>query len=983
MEREVPRAWVRVTARLRPDGIVALDAIDDRGRRADGPPDHLRPSTWGPEWTSKPAASTTSWTLAFSSRLVQMILGVSERLGDFRSETWEPAAPLFVDAEDAIAALPLGDAILAAIGAEQVSHNLGSLGDRRSIVVATMPPGGPSAPAPRFALPLRITAVGMAGQDTMLDLRARNLAWLRSVDFEPVERAPAEVTLLPAVDVAGDMLALGGADVTIAHRDDLALLRSIPKGEVALAIVLTDGAGGSLETLAIAPAWARSAVVVPGTVTVSAIEIVEVLLDALSHDLPLHDAVAETIRRTRAVLDLVASPETVHDLRLSTVWDDLEREETALISRVGELRSDTFERLDSLSDPPAMIRRFLDRQAHTARSSDPLAELRADMRLTEVSFNHETEGLLPLRRAQIRLERGHELERWLGNQQPERLLTSPTPRVVDIRLRHGDLTVAPFARSVYVGRDMPLLPGSRYALEVQIGAPSPASLVAGPVEPIDLMLPDLSAGHDLDVSIFSDSFDMPDTRTQRITLPRAGGSDVASFDVRTPVSSTSAWIRVCVYFRDHLVQTFILDARVAPPEAVPDVGGEDDVTARLEHSLTHDWDDLDALAPRSLSMVLNDHAGDHRLFLKRENATGMVPFAPETITAAARRVREALRGTGGPPEAEAAADAVWALAREGARLFTGLFQRVDDEMRAALRALRASTGDTVQITRVDANTGLPWSLVYDWDLPADIVGAPRPDVCLGRSGEAPCGHGPDDGAVCIYGFWGLRHLVEELLPDRAGRSPAPQVPLAPGGVLSSIGVKPDRATETLVTALDALVGVGPLTHLGPMESFKSQAFDDPVPGVVLVLGHFAHASKAGEPAGDRIGIAGRERWLNDALLQGVAVRSDPWQATRPLVLLLACGSVEVAAAQLTSLLTAFDTVHAGAIVGTECDIESDVASTFALSLIRAMTAADTPATKRAGFGDAVFATRRSLVVDQGDTRGLAFTALGPAGLVLV
>jgi hypothetical protein len=79
----------------------------------------------------------------------------------------------------------------------------------------------------------------------------------------------------------------------------------------------------------------------------------------------------------------------------------------------------------------------------------------------------------------------------------------------------------------------------------------------------------------------------------------------------------------------------------------------------------------------------------------------------------------------------------------------------------------------VQVIRADPDQAVPWSLVYDWSLPTALRGVAAPPVCFGRTDDGrPCTHGPDDKKVCVFGFWGIRHLVEELLADR-GRDDIP------------------------------------------------------------------------------------------------------------------------------------------------------------------------------------------------------------------
>ena len=102
-----------------------------------------------------------------------------------------------------------------------------------------------------------------------------------------------------------------------------------------------------------------------------------------------------------------------------------------------------------------------------------------------------------------------------------------------------------------------------------------------------------------------------------------------------------------------------------------------------------------------------------------------------------------------------------------------------------------------------------------------------------------------------------------------------------------------------------------------------------------------------------------------------------------------------AVTELTSFLSALTGVKAGAIIGTECDVYSDLALDFALYLLGAMTGRIDEPGARAGqgqvsaptsalqFAPAIRLARHHIVIGKEDPRGFAFSAFGPAELSLV
>jgi hypothetical protein len=141
------------------------------------------------------------------------------------------------------------------------------------------------------------------------------------------------------------------------------------------------------------------------------------------------------------------------------------------------------------------------------------------------------------------------------------------------------------------------------------------------------------------------------------------------------------------------------------------------------------------------------------------------------------------------------------LAQAGQKLHQGLFLAITDrELVAGLRAARTRPDDLIQIVHYAYNFPFPWPLLYDFDLPENIAGAPLPDVCKGfrrqkqgrpyscRECLKECLHPDKRESVCAFGFWGMRHQVEQLLLDGTEHDEPPELkPMAEGAVGVLIG----------------------------------------------------------------------------------------------------------------------------------------------------------------------------------------------------
>ncbi|MET8847936.1 hypothetical protein [Amycolatopsis sp. NPDC004625] len=504
--------------------------------------------------------------------------------------------------------------------------------------------------------------------------------------------------------------------------------------------------------------------------------------------------------------------------------------------------------------------------------------------------------------------------------------------------------------------------GGQYLLNARIGGPSPWSVVRGAQPAIDPLLPVSALGHKLEVVVYAGGFTVDGPVVRSLRLPPAGPSGTVVFDLRAPAEPGEAWLRVNVLHRDNLIQTYRLVARVDEREQRYD---EEVTSARLEYSATTAWTNVDDFRRRYVSLVVNADVADgrHRVFVKSGETVLHFPVNDDVRTTVLPALREtmteAARGQLRP------AAALRALAEGGWAVWAALFGDLPGEAGEPLRELTLRSDEVIQITRAERHHAVPWTLVYDWLLPVDAQEGP---VCWGfdpPGSETRCGHDRESRVVCVRGFWGVRHQVEERL-DGAGDLARHLVPHR--GRLKvdlALGVV-DAEVTGLVTDLAA---IGAPRQLGKEHRLLSLLWDpgDRAP-VVTILGH--HDTKTQE-----IDCGTAEIRLTPRMITEQRVLSGSWTAPSPLILLLACGSGAMLPGNLTDHVSALTAVGASGVIATECVIMTDHARRFARCLVATLAGSG------ASVGAAMQAARQHLLAEE-QVPALAFVAFGSADVVL-
>jgi hypothetical protein len=728
-------------------------------------------------------------------------------------------------------------------------------------------------------------------------------------------------------------------------------------------------------------------------------QIIPEVVYGLIHDMPLHEAVKSAKRRTGGLdMTLLTNPTANHDLRISDSLLELRRDALKLYSAFARPAPARTADLPKVFD---ILERNTQALGRIQRAVDDVYSNAAD-------FSQETRGLKPLVRAESGINDartaaetlGSELAELLTDKEARNQLAAEQRRTVDLALERLDTDMFLFP----VESSCTLQTGARYQLRVHIGNRLPGSLVQGAVPPIDLLLPDpeQADGHWLEIAVQRKEFALLSERVRPAFLPRLGASEPVYFTIRAPREPGPATLRAFLYYRNHLLQSFLLETEVTQFEEFRNYNVTRVV---LEYSRTERFTNLDELQPRAVSIGANRGLGDtHELFIKGARA-GTVALGDRAFTDAMDDVRAILLaatvdpndssmarvyapvppGDAAPPEVAAV---VRKLADKGHDLYAALF--LSDQSSLALfeslGGLRNSSGETVQIVRFHRRLVFPWTLLYDFDPPDQGSG----EVCLGYARDAngapqACGHGPLNKVYCVRGFWGARHRVEELIGDGPAGDAVKTISRPQGAEPVRMAIDytvpgADNLREHLIGELGNAVALGPIAS----QDLIQLLWEKPPkrPAVLLILGHLETGAPQfrNEPKGERIVLEPQKSWLSLQSIsnQFIHVDGKAWDQPRPLVLLMACGSATTNVAKVNDFVLALNAAGAGAIVGTECVVFSDFACEFSQYLTLRLWKRN-GGSQPVSLGEAMTAFRVKKL-ESGDPRAFVFRSIGDADL---
>jgi len=486
-------------------------------------------------------------------------------------------------------------------------------------------------------------------------------------------------------------------------------------------------------------------------------------------------------------------------------------------------------------------------------------------------------------------------------------------------------------------------------------------------ERIEQLFPETKGkGITLDVTLFSNDFQIP-KNSQKLRLVQGKPTKKLYFSV-TPLETGIAQLRVCVFYKNHLLQSL----RVSTKVSMQSETSTELQRANIEMVFSAQFLNAEKLPTRNLWIGINQTPdGSHTLNVKG-NTSALSRRLTEKIEHALSNARKALIEVSFDEEIDedtrekkkiyrfksdntpTAVDPVKRfkndlikLAAAGSMLYDAVFgtgavptaeerdlmEPIMDEMKKALKKEQI-----IQVARLKTMEDIwPWALMYDLVIDPDRVR----DVCLSFFGKdrkpLPYGEGVklckhrdpktlqhnDKTIVCPYGFWGFKHIIEQ--------------PTQPGGKKAFS----DLATEVKIK--DVPVFKMPLAnelitktpdHIKNMRNMQFQSLDshkkiilalDPEanPAEPQLMYFFCHG-KYDQYMNPYLQIGDNESLLPTELEE----LNFRWKNSKGLVFLNGCHTVDMKPKDLSTLMAPFVKAYASGIIGTEIPVHTHLATEF-------------------------------------------------------
>lgn len=741
-----------------------------------------------------------------------------------------------------------------------------------------------------------------------------------------------------------------------------------------------------------------SVLYVTGRAQVSADTFTPHLMRALAHDLPLHAAVRDAIEESERTdrLDafrLYTAAPLLDSLRLADALRFV-RQELPALEPFGVLRhAPDGSLVIGRGEPVAVNREVRTSLADWTAVGDAVEAVEA----LAPDFRYESGGLTDIAYASTQIASAKAAVEHLTRaatdlvQDETRLsqVERSHRRRVAFRLRElGD--GAPVSQAVPVGAL--IVAGGRYLVDVGVGMGWEHDLVRSDVPAIDDLVPPVDLRSDLHVTLYADGAEVERPAVGVLALPAVGPSNVVSFTVHVPDDARRIRLRITVHYKGHLLQVHEIESGVCGLEDSPeDVAG---LRANLVFSRNDALTLLDSVPERALTLIANLDIGGatHSIQSFADGVAANARLSEATVASWQRDTR-ALLGEAFDAfrvrklTADAFGRILGDLAYRGRQLWRdGLAKVADSEMRAQLTRIRDNEALTMQVLRRAPELAIQWWLLYDWDLPTTESARRTAKLCVGQTPDGrPCGHrANNDQVICVRGFWGVRHAIEEFVSADGGdplHSEIAESPAAPADgpiVLCTIADRvpsPDSALTALREAYGLDGGVvdervvRDATERDSLLEFLSD--EARRPAALIIVGHLEIDENDQEPRGPRVHLSTSERFLHKESFDPLM---EPWpNPHRTVVFLLACEAGADKVGSLPSFVHDLLTAGAAAVVAAETEIDVQMA----IDLISALL----PAMVECSLGAAMRSWRRNCIA-RTDPSGLLFNAFGNSGVRL-
>jgi len=340
------------------------------------------------------------------------------------------------------------------------------------------------------------------------------------------------------------------------------------------------------------------------------------------------------------------------------------------------------------------------------------------------------------------------------------------------------------------------------------------------------------------------------------------------------------------------------------------------------------------------------------------------------------------------------------MALLGESLYNVVFSKVQlggtgkdwDEWETEFKRTITSTS-VIQVARTGpAEYVLPWALLYDYPLPnkdridwCDVIKEWGRDGIRTKTPEPCCPHKDEPkhkiNIICPYGFWGLRHFIEQP-PSPLYKSDQTNEYELPPGVTDEIRIKTTVNLAVAITRDTDLDQNAIIKHLQTLQ--RQLAFAPPneaddwdkvctmlqAPEIAYFLCHGEFDASKPEPE-PYLGVGPRDNNLahrvypNDLLSWARSPSFKRWRDQRPLIFINGCHTGDLVPDDILNFVDTFAVMGASGVIGTEVSVRLPLAIEIGESLLRKIAGG-------AKVGEAMYQTRWELA-NKGNLLGLAYT----------
>jgi hypothetical protein len=658
--------------------------------------------------------------------------------------------------------------------------------------------------------------------------------------------------------------------------------------------------------------------------------------------------------------------------------------------------------------------------------------------LYDASFDASATGAEHLARLQVAIDTATDAQRLRDertaarrvvqrlDQEPPAVVEAASRRVTEVHVLDSE-TGAPIEST------RALAVGQRYALRMQIVRTAEARAWAATLFPEAVLRETLArlGVIDLAVRFYADpEVVFVGNGPGRFRLPALGDSVpvIAGIIVRRPGPFA---VRVCIYHGTALLQSVLLEGTAGEPER-----STRPIASRLDYLASDHLMLLDQHEQPDATIWTNEATeGSHwfGVFTGDDpDAAGAVAgtlsvLSTQRLKEVTRLLHEALYQVElddpsgephyrfAPPrlasteERSERAAQLARLAGRGWDAYTALFNRPTE----LSPAQPGSRGLLAIAACRPERTNVPWAALYDYpidrpdpvlceiaeaELPGEQDLFADPDACREQS-RCPLGQpARAGGTVCPFGFWGLRHRIEQpLLHLRAQRHAATALDLdeAPDDVCVPLSYKTLQSEVRLKTAIrtscqpqlaiacwphfgrevtDHLRRVAALVSPSTLTSDRSEILrllEDKNPHIYYF---FCHGDITETTFRLRIGPTEHEDMISASDLNHTRYRRG-CEDIPPLVFLNGCDTVAFKADTINTLMERFRGMGVSGVIGTEIPVHSHLATDVGQRVLAGFV-------EGRQLGEVFLAMRRQLVREQLNPLGFAYTLFASARLHL-